>query len=138
MDSGGKCSVLRQHVTYVPLCWQTPEKFKKPIPDNSIKKELEAADIILLCVSPDFLDVKKKYIWDIEVEKAMERHNKNGAIVIPIILRYCIWTNETFSKINALPRKGKPISSWMDKDEAWYNVANELELVINNLLSNKS
>ncbi len=106
--------------------------------DNSIKKELEAADIILLCVSPDFLDVKKKYIWDIEVEKAMERHNKNGAIVIPIILRYCIWTNETFSKINALPRKGKPISSWMDKDEAWYNVANELELVINNLLSNKS
>jgi hypothetical protein len=39
---------------------------------NSIDVQLESCDIILLLVSPDFLD--SDYCYDIEMTRAMERH----------------------------------------------------------------
>lgn len=55
--------------------------------DDSIAKELESADIILLLISVDFNN--SQYIWDKELKIAMERHEKNEARVIPVILRTC-------------------------------------------------
>jgi len=75
--------------------------------DTEIKNQLQKADVILLVVSPDF--IATDYIWDVEIKKALERHDKGEATVIPIILRHCDWTGEAtpFSKLNAIPSKGK-------------------------------
>ena len=90
--------------------------------DHGIKTELEAADIILLAVSPDFL--ASDYINDVEIERAMQRHQDGSTCVIPVILRPCIWSLAPFAKLQGLPKDGKPISKWANTDEAFHDVAN--------------
>jgi hypothetical protein len=87
---------------------------------GSIDEELERADIILLLVSPDFLD--SRYCYDVEMKRAMERHEAGEARVIPVILRHCDWRHAPFGKLLAAPKDGKPIQSWPDLDEAFLDV----------------
>lgn len=88
--------------------------------DEAIKKELNEADIILLLVSAAFNSTD--YIWNVEISKAMERHERKEATVIPIIIRDCDWEGLPFSKLSGLPAKGKPVSSYANPDEAWLEV----------------
>ena len=56
---------------------------------QSIDANLNAADVILLLVSADF--IASQYCYDREMIRAMERHDKGEAKVIPVILRPCDW-----------------------------------------------
>ena len=87
---------------------------------NSISAQLEQADVILLLVSPEFL--ASKYCYEIEMARAMERHDAGDARVIPVILRHCDWHAAPFGKLLAAPRDGKPVKSWPDIDEAFFDV----------------
>lgn len=98
---------------------------------GQIDQELELAQIILLLISPDFLN--SDYCWDIELRKAMERHEAKNAIVIPVILRQCPWKLGAFAKLQALPKDAKPVTSWPDRDEALANVADGILKVANQL-----
>ena len=88
---------------------------------QSIDEQINQDDIILLLVSPDFL--ASNYCYDIEMKRAMERHDDGEAIVIPVILRACDWHHAPFGKLSATPRDGKPITQWADIDEAFLQVA---------------
>ena len=88
--------------------------------DKSIDAHLEKADIILLLVSADFL--ASAYCYDIEVRRAIERHDEASAQVIPVILRPCDWTTAPFGKLLAAPKDGKPVTQWQDRDDAFLNV----------------
>lgn len=83
---------------------------------NEIDDNLDSADIVLLLVSPDF--IASDYCYDIEMKRALERHEAREAIVIPVILRPTRWQNAPFSKLKALPKHGKPVTRWKDQDEA--------------------
>lgn len=96
--------------------------------DEAIKKELNEADIILLLVSAAFNSTD--YIWDVEISKAMERHERKEATVIPVIIRDCDWESLPFSKLTGLPAKGKPVSSYADKDQAWVEVIEGIKRVL--------
>jgi tetratricopeptide (TPR) repeat protein len=90
--------------------------------DGQIDKHLESADVILLLVSPDFL--ASDYCYDMEVKRAMERHDTGEARVIPIILRYCDgWQSAPFGKLQALPKNARPVKDWPDRDKAFADVA---------------
>jgi len=104
--------------------------------DDSIKEELNSADIILLLVSPRFL--ASRYIYDVEIKTALERHENKSAIVVPIILKACDWTVTEFAKLQALPRNATPVNKWDDMDEAFYNVASGLKQVISAVQRKKS
>jgi len=52
---------------------------------NQIDHYLETAELILLLVSPDFIN--SDYCYDIEMQRAMERHEEGAARIVPIILR---------------------------------------------------
>lgn len=95
--------------------------------EKVISKELEKADIILLLVSIDFIN--SKYCYDIELDKALERHEQKTAVVIPIIVRNCLWQFTPFAKIQALPKDAKAITSWPDKDEAMTHVVDGVRLI---------
>lgn len=99
--------------------------------DKSISKNLESADIILLLVSIDF--VNSAYCYDIELDKALELHDQKRAVVVPIILRNCLWQHTPFAKIQALPRDAKAVNSWADRDEALANVAEGIKAVADTL-----
>jgi TIR domain len=96
--------------------------------DKEVDRHLESADIILLLISANFL--ASDYCYGIELQRALERHDRNEARVIPIIFRSVDWQNSLFGKLSALPTDGKPITSWSDQDEAFTNVIRELRRVI--------
>src|SRR5712692_7685383 len=74
--------------------------------ERQIKEQLNTAQIILLLVSPDFMD--SDYINDVELKRAIERHERGEAHVIPVILRHVSWQGEPLGKLQALPTDGKP------------------------------
>jgi internalin A len=99
------------------------EEWKDKIDDN-----LNRADIILLLISADF--IASDYCYDIEMKRAMERHEAGEAKVIPVILRKNNWHSAPFGKLQALPKDGQPINLWNDRDSAWADVATSIERVI--------
>ena len=88
---------------------------------SEISENLNAADVILLLVSPDFL--ASDYLGSIEVVRALERHKRGDARVIPVIVRPCDWHNAPFAKFQPLPRGAKPVTAWKRRDEAWRDVS---------------
>lgn len=92
--------------------------------DASIDEHINSDEIILLLVSPDF--IASSYCYNIEMKRALERHNAKEAIVIPVILRPCDWHPAPFGKILGTPRDGKPVTLWPDRDEAFLQVAREV------------
>lgn len=90
-----------------------------------IGEELERAGIILLLVSPDFL--ASDYCYDIEMTRAMERHEAGEARVIPVVLRPCDWHGAPFGKLGAAPKDGKPVTTWPDLDEAFLDVVRAIK-----------
>ncbi|MFN0119637.1 MAG: toll/interleukin-1 receptor domain-containing protein [Blastocatellia bacterium] len=98
---------------------------------GQIDQHLNSARVILLLVSSNFL--ASDYCYDIELKRAMERQEAREARVIPIILKPCDWTTAPFGKLQALPREGKPITKWDDRDEAFLDVAQGIRRVIQSL-----
>jgi hypothetical protein len=92
--------------------------------EQEIEKHLNAANIILLLVSADFM--ASDYCYSKEMFRAVERHDRGEAIVIPIILRPVYWQGAPFARLQALPTGAKPIISsiWYSLDEALLDVVN--------------
>jgi tetratricopeptide (TPR) repeat protein len=88
---------------------------------HSIDTHLETSAVILLLISSDFL--ASDYCYELEMQRALQRHEANLARVIPIIVRPCDWQSALFGKLQMLPRNGRPLTSWDDPDEALYEVA---------------
>ena len=93
------------------------EKWEGVIDDN-----FRRADLILLLVSADF--VGSDYCYQTEMGLALQREAKGEARVVPVILRSCDdWKGAPFGRLQSLPKDGKPVTSWPNRDEAWTDVA---------------
>ena len=99
--------------------------------DLEIKTALESAQIILLLITPHFLD--SRYCYDEEMQRAMQRHKEGKARVIPIIMEPSDWQNSPFSKLQVLPRDGEPVTLWKNENQALLSVVSELRRVINSM-----
>ena len=93
-----------------------------------IDAALETSDVVLLLVSADFL--ASDYCHDIEMRRALERHEQGLARVIPVILRPCDWHSSEFGHLNAVPRDGKPITKHADLDDGFVQVAKAIRSVV--------
>lgn len=91
--------------------------------EEEIRRHLNSAQIILLLISPDF--IASEYCYSVEMQRAIERHERGEAQVIPIILRPVDWQGMPFGKFQALPTNASPVTSgkWHHQDEAFYEVA---------------
>ncbi len=98
---------------------------------RDIDEHLEMASIILLLISPDFL--ASDYCYDIEMQRALERHKRSEARVIPIILRPCDWRTSPFSHLQGLPTDGKAVTTWQNQDEAFLSIVQGLRQTIKSL-----
>ena len=96
--------------------------------NKEIDGQLERADVILLLISSGFL--ASSYCYGIEMRRAMERHAAREATVIPVIVRPCDWRSSPFGKLMAVPRDGKPITTWANFDEAFTDVAQAIRSVV--------
>ena len=98
---------------------------------DKIDENLERADIILLLVSADF--IASNYCWDIEMTRSLERHDAGEARVIPVILRDVNWHSAPFARLQALPKDGRAVTRWPDRDDAWRNVSEGIERAIKDM-----
>ena len=98
---------------------------------DAIDQHLESAQVILLLISADFL--ASDYCYDIEMERALERHDAGEALVIPVILRSVYLRGAPFGKLQAVPTDAKPVTSWADRDEAFTNVASGIKDALDQL-----
>lgn len=96
--------------------------------DGQISENLESAGIILLLVSPYFL--ASNYCYDVEMKRAMERHEAGEARVIPVIVDPCEWHPTPFGKLLAMPQDGKPISKFPNKHDAFLQVTNAIRQAV--------
>lgn len=96
--------------------------------DDEIKAQLQAANIILLLVSPDF--IASEYCHNVEIQAAIARHTDGNATVIPVILRPCIWKFPPLSNLQALPKGAKAVTLWSNRDEAFQSVAEGIQLAV--------
>jgi hypothetical protein len=87
---------------------------------QKINEQLNTAQIILLLISPDF--IASEYCYEIEVKRALERHEAREACVIPIILRHASWRQTPLSKLQALPSNAKPVTDWPKRDKAFLDI----------------
>ncbi|MCP9625845.1 toll/interleukin-1 receptor domain-containing protein [Rhodopseudomonas palustris] len=94
---------------------------------REIDQHVESDEIILLLVSADFL--ASDYCYEKEMLRALTRHDAGEAVVIPVILRACDWHGAPFGKLNAVPRDGKPITQFADRDAAMLEVARAVRSV---------
>jgi hypothetical protein len=95
--------------------------------DRAIVPYLDSADIILLALSADFLASDHS---STEVEKSLKRHDTKQALVIPVILRPVDWSESSFSRLQASPSNGKPITVWNNRDEAFLSVARDIQKAV--------
>ena len=88
---------------------------------GEIDENLDAARIILLLISADF--ISSDYCYDVEMRRAMDKHESGEARVIPIMLRHVDWKGAPFAKLQALPTDAIPVTEWSDQDKAFTNIA---------------
>jgi len=95
--------------------------------EQVISRQLNTADIILLLISSD--SIADDTCYDLEIRRAMERHQAGEAHVIPILLRSVDWMGAPFSQLDVLPKNKQPVTTWDNRDEAFRQVAEGIRAV---------
>ena len=99
------------------------------------REALEASDIVLALVSPDY--IASDYAYGTEMVLAVRKYSRGDALVIPIIVRPADWMSSPLANFQALPKDARPISTWSNKDEAWLNVITGIRKAAEVLLSKR-
>jgi len=131
---------LRTHLT--PLkksglveVWCDKELVSGDQLDPEIEKNLLAADLVAILVSPDFFASLACY--ETELKKTLERTNNSDVRIIPIIVRPCHWKDTIFSEYLVATQDGEPISKYGNRDEAWVEVVESIDKVANKFIDLK-
>jgi len=97
-----------------------------------IAKHLQSARIHLLLISADFM--ASDFCFSDEMRSLIRRHKSGEIQVIPVILRSIYWKEAPFGGLEPLPEKGKPLTSWNDKDEGLFSIAEGVRAVVDAFL----
>jgi tetratricopeptide (TPR) repeat protein len=111
--------------------------------DDEIKNQLKSCDVIFLLISRHFLNTR--YIIDVELANAIERHKRKECIIVPIVLKACGWADIPILKIfNGIPRKGHRVSAWeknpdwTSREDAWQHVYEEVKKLVKEFKSKRT
>lgn len=98
-------------------------------PGRDRKKELhrfiQEAEVILLLISPSYLDSERCHE---ELQAALTR--RDTVPVVPVLTRPANWQHGMLAPLQPLPRSGRPISLWRQRDEAWHAIGKDLQETI--------
>lgn len=90
----------------------------------AIDRQIDAADIILLLVTSEFL--ASESCSTVEMTKAMSRWEEKRAMVVPIIACDCLWEETPLARLQVILIDDKPVTSHSDPNVAWAQVARRI------------
>lgn len=96
--------------------------------DKEVAAALKDSDLFLALLSPDYIN--SNYCYEKEFQSALEMQESDELIIVPIIVEPCDWLNTPFKKFKALPKDGKAISEWSNKNTAFLDVIQNLRTLI--------
>lgn len=102
---------------------------------QELDRHLATADLILLLISPDFIN--SDFCYCRELKTALLRHAKGLARVIPIILRPVEWKTTPIGNLLATPKDGKPVINWQRRDDALLDVATRVREVVEEMIASR-
>ncbi|HEY4035928.1 MAG TPA: TIR domain-containing protein [Ktedonobacteraceae bacterium] len=131
------CQELEKHLTSFKrqgylVSWSDRQIVPGTEWQQEIAAHLSSANLIVLLISPDFLHSDA---CDEEMRQALAFGREGYARVVPIVLRPVVWQQTLLADFQLLPREGKPLSLWEDRDEAWRQVALSIGEMISNMLN---
>lgn len=94
--------------------------------EETIYRELDAANIVICFVSSDF--IASDFCYTKELARALDDHKLQKKLVIPLRLRSCFWDDLPLAKLQGLPKKW--LTSYSNKDRAWTEVVANLRSLI--------
>jgi len=100
---------------------------------NEIKQVMDRAAVTVCLISADYLS--SDFCTKEEIPYLLERREKDGMVLIPVLLRPCLWKAVPWLKdIQMLPRDGKSVSrDFRDEpDEVFAEVAENIFEIIDN------
>jgi TIR domain len=133
----GMLQSLRKHLAMLRRRGLISEWFDRDIEAGGewrkeIAAELDAADLIVLLVSSDFLD--SDFCYEEEMARALERSDQGEARVVAVMLRPVDgWDATPFAKLQVVPTNAVPVTKWPDQDEAFADVAAKTRRVVERL-----
>jgi hypothetical protein len=71
-----------------------------------------------------------KYITEEERPLAMSLMEGEKATVVPVLLSPCSWQEEDFARLEKLPRKDEPVSSFSPREKAWALVEDGIKAAV--------
>lgn len=105
-----------------------------------IKQKISQAKVVILLVSANFLT--SEFILSKEIPDFLERRQKEGLIVFPIIAKNCAWDSfDWLAKMNVKPKNGTPVWSGNDNlvvDNFLANITKEVRSIIKNIPSSNA
>lgn len=94
----------------------------------AIEAAMENCQLAVMLVSKAFIN--SEFIQTRELARLETRRAESDIRIIPIILNHCLWKSEGISAIQVLPKNGKPIITFPEKngarDEVWVSIAEKV------------
>lgn len=120
------------------LEWRAPEIRPGQTIQTEFLRHHDEANIVLMLVSPDFIGSNAG--WNIEMARALANHERDGTIVVPIIVRECDWHSTPIGQLQVLPTGGNAVHSahWHSAAEAWSDVASGIRHLMQSLGATKA
>ncbi len=116
--------------------------------EPQIKDAMNNANIFLLVITQNF--IASDYITSNEITEAYRKYLAKDALIFPIIFDSCDWKIQPISKsekefdielnteifpslgkFQALPKNGKPIKNWPNRQDGFLDIINQLKRSLN-------
>lgn len=94
---------------------------------DKIEDAMNAASVAILLVSANSLT--SQFILREEVSRLLKRRDKEGLVIIPVIVKACPWKKVAWlSRMQVRPKDGKPLAAYgaNRRDEALSDIASEV------------
>lgn len=115
--------------------WHDRKILPGQVLDIEIKYHLEKAELILLLISPDFMN--SNYCHNIEMKLALLRRELGLCDVIPIIIRPTDLKGTNLDGLLSLPTDRKPVIHWNKSDLAFDDITEGIRKAVSHLCEKK-
>jgi uncharacterized RDD family membrane protein YckC len=132
-----ECEAIQKYLSPVIRNSQIPieicSDFVIPAGEDTAKykQKLYEADIVLAFISADFINDDETYS---RTQKIITKYNNHETIMLPILVRNCLWKSTPFVNLPLLPKNFQPLNNkqfWNSEDDALTAVVSDIYDSIN-------